>query len=359
MLWNIVRIVRIIVSSLIFYIAFQYAFKRWGDTIEEWLIATTEAVAELVTRIRRFYHQIRQIYSPTALWLLAHLIPLTIIATAASVNRVIGLEIPIRSLFMAAATVMVLEAAIFMFLMRDGMKGSLLFAPAAYLLIFKPWEDPLLMSLLGSTTSIAILIVLAWHPEKILERIRKELNLPFEEGEFLAKLKTWQGFLLILVGVLVRIAQWATELVQDWKLQVNVKQFIMLPINLIVLVGFTVLLQYPAYHPLDEYSQKVVHLTRIILIWWALLWMVRWMVELARRYAHLQNHFRQHGPPANLAGYLVTNASTAAVGLVITGLAVRVSPLVVSKGTSWLYAEALPYFDSVGNFAARIIAALT
>lgn len=359
MSWDIERIARIVAFSLIFYVTFNYVFKRWGEVIRNRLEASVEWLVHNTEIARATYVRFREYYSPTQQWLLVHLIPLLVISTAASANRVFGLEIPIRSLFMAAAAAMLVEVGIPMYWMRGGgMKNRLLFTAMASIVIFKPWEYPLLMLWLGNTSTLALLIVLIWHPDEILERIKRALNMPFDEGEFLAKLKTHRGFLLILTGMLVRIAQWVTDLVQDWVLQVNFKQLLMLPFTLIVAMSAALLLQYPQYPPLAEFAPKAVALSAYVVFLWTILWSIRWFGQVVRRFMSIVNHARDNGYSANVLGSLVTISAIVGLGLTTTTIGIRFVPPIVGEGTAWLY-EALPYFDAVGNFAARIIAALT
>jgi len=349
--WNIERIARIVVFSLISYVAFNYVFKRWGEAIEEWLLSVAE-------NIRARYVWLRQTFSPTQLWLLIHLIPLGMIATVPAVNRVFGFGIRVDTLFIAAAALMALESGIYMYLMRDVMRRSLLFAAAASIIIFKPWEDPMVLALLNSSFAFAYLIITFWNPDKILERIGRELGIPFAEGEFLERLKTLRGALLIAIGTIVGLAKWVTYIFQDSVLRTHVRQLILLPTNIVAVVAVTILLQYPEHQPLNAFVPKAVRLTGLLMVYWGFLWTARWLIEGLRRASHLVNYAREDGQVRFTIGNSLTLTALVTFGMVTTAVGMRLIPTIVGEGTAWLYAEALPYMETVGELAARIISAL-
>jgi hypothetical protein len=354
--WNIERIARIVAFSIIFYVAFSYVFKRWGEAIRHRIEAIGEWLVDTAEFVRAAYVRIRQVYSPTQLWLLVHLIPLTIINFAGMSNWLYGTHISVRTLFITFAAVTALEAGISMYLMRDWMKRSLLFAAAASIAIFEPWEDSILMTRLCYISILITEIVLLWYPDEILKLIKLELGLPFEEGEFLAKLKTRRGFLLILADSLIRIGKWVTEFIQDWYLQVNLKQVILMPFNLIAVMGVALLLQYPQYPPLEEFAPKAVYMSQLLMLYWAALWFVRWFLQARSRFMSIMKYAQKTG--FSTLGGLVTISAIVGLGLTTTAFGIRFVPTVVGEGTAWLYAEALPYFEAVGTVAARIFAAL-
>ncbi|OGY16921.1 MAG: hypothetical protein A2785_02175 [Candidatus Chisholmbacteria bacterium RIFCSPHIGHO2_01_FULL_49_18] len=369
MSWNLKDVIGIVAGVIFARFVMILIRKHWGETLnrlEEALALRIEAIGEWLVDtaefVRAAYVRIRQVYSPTQLWLLVHLFPLTWFAAVIAVNAALGLRIPIRSLFIAAAILMALEAGLPMYLMRFSVKSSLLFAVAASIVVFKPWEsqwleNQWLLAVLTGAIGFAYSAILLWHPDEILKRIRRELGLPFEEGEFLAKLKTPEGFLLILADSLIRIGKWVTEFIQDWYLQVNLKQVILMPFNLIAVMGVALLLQYPQYPPLEEFAPKAVGLTGLLMLYWAAIWTLRWILKAGRRFMSIMSYGREAGYSGNVLGGLLTISAIVSLGLGITSIGYRYVPTVVGEGTPWLYAEALPYIETVGTVAARIISA--